>query len=136
MSRNMLKHVIGQGIFQVLILLILVFFGENFIPEYVDSYDSTTFAANPAWKWHQGIIGGTVRSGRMVTVSGEYDYKTIFDDTGVYSRHFTFIFNTFVMMTMFNFINSRKLHDEVILLIFRLMSSVESLGTIFSSLLS
>ena len=29
------------------------------------------------------------------------------------SRHFTFIFNTFVMMTIFNFLNCRKLKDEL-----------------------
>jgi len=28
------------------------------------------------------------------------------------SRHFTFIFNTFVMMQIFNFLNCRKLKDE------------------------
>jgi Ca2+ transporting ATPase len=114
----MLKHVIGQGVFQVLILVILVFWGERFIPEFVDSYDTSVFAGHPEWKWHNGIVGGTVRSGRMTTIGGSYDYRTIFDDTGIYSRHFTFVFNTFVMMTLFNFINSRKLHDEVIISIF------------------
>lgn len=28
------------------------------------------------------------------------------------SRHFTFIFNTFVMMQIFNFLNARMLKDE------------------------
>ena len=28
------------------------------------------------------------------------------------SQHFTFIFNTFVMMTLFNEINSRKIHGQ------------------------
>lgn len=28
------------------------------------------------------------------------------------SQHFTIIFNTFVMMTLFNEINSRKIHGE------------------------
>lgn len=128
----MLKHVIGQGLFQVLILVILVFWGETFIPEYVDAYDTSVFAGHPEWKWHNGIVGGTVRSGRMITVGGNYDYKTIFDDTGIYSRHFTFIFNTFVMMTLFNFINSRKLHDEVNITIFRLTFSL-ALQKIISS---
>ena len=33
--------------------------------------------------------------------------------TGTYSRHFTFIFNVFVMMQVFNFMNARKLHEEI-----------------------
>jgi len=57
-----------------------------------------------------GKIGGTVRSGRFHTISGDDDYSTVFDLTKVYSRHFTFIFNTFVMMQVFNFVNARKLH--------------------------
>ncbi len=32
MSRNMFKHVIGQAVFQTIIMLILVFYGEKFIP--------------------------------------------------------------------------------------------------------
>jgi Ca2+ transporting ATPase len=33
-------------------------------------------------------------------------------DTGNYSRHYTMIFNTFVLMQLFNEYNSRKLHGE------------------------
>jgi len=28
------------------------------------------------------------------------------------SKHFTYVFNTFVMLTVFNFINARKIFDE------------------------
>lgn len=34
-------------------------------------------------------------------------------DLGFYSRHMTFVFNTFVMLQVFNFMNARKIHDEV-----------------------
>lgn len=53
------------------------------------------------------------RSGRYVEINGDPDYKPILEATDNYSRHFTFVFNTFVMMQIFNFINSRKIHDEV-----------------------
>ena len=106
----MLKHIIGQSIFQLIVMVVLVFWGEQFIPEYVDSYDSTIFAQDPSSKWLNGVIGGTVRSGRFYTITGGDDYVTVYDATMVYSRHFTFIFNTFVFMQIFNFINSRKLH--------------------------
>ena len=35
----MFKHIIGQAIYQLTILFILTFYGENFIPEYEDSLD-------------------------------------------------------------------------------------------------
>ncbi|CAM5999038.1 unnamed protein product, partial [Sphagnum balticum] len=89
-----------------------------FIPEYVDHYDSTVFAGRPGDKWLNGIVGGTVRSGRMYTIAGDNDYYPIFQADNIYSRHFTFIFNTFVMMQIFNFLNARKLHEEVKYLLF------------------
>lgn len=70
----MLKHSIGQAVFQIIVLLILIFCGEHFIPEYQDSYDTSVFAVHPEWKWKDGIVGGTVRSGRLITVKGESDY--------------------------------------------------------------
>lgn len=53
------------------------------------------------------------RSGRMLKINGDHDYRDVYEATDVYSRHFTFIFNTFVMMQIFNFLNARKIHDEV-----------------------
>lgn len=68
----------------------------------------------------------TVRSGREKLMSDstnlypfndDYkgsDFKAIFEDvSGIGpSRHFTMVFNTFLWMTIFNFINARKLRDE------------------------
>lgn len=107
----MIKHIIGQAVFQLIILLVLIFAGEYIIPEYVDKFDSGIFATRPHYKWYKGIVGGTVRSGRLVTIMGEDDYQIIKQTTDVVSRHFTFIFNTFVMMQVFNFFNSRKIHE-------------------------
>ena len=53
-----------------------------------------------------------VRSGRAYTIGGEYDYVKYITDSYTPSRHFTFIFNTFVMMCVFNFVNARKIRDE------------------------
>jgi len=131
----MLKHIIGQSIYQLIVMIILIFWGELFIPEYVDSYDSTIFAHDPSLKWHNGIVGGTVRSGRFQTIMGADDYVTVYDSTQVYSRHFTFIFNTFVMMTVFNFLNARKLHEEVFFSLFSGIFSKDFSETNCSSLL-
>lgn len=39
------------------------------------------------------------------------DYEDLFLEAGP-SRHFTIVFNTFVWMQLFNFINSRRIRDE------------------------
>ena len=42
-----------------------------------------------------------------------YDYKAVKDVMNFGpNRHFTFVFNTFLWMTIFNFLNARKLMDE------------------------
>ena len=83
----MMKHIIGQTIFQLIVLCILVFSGERYIPEYMDSYDSTEYVTHPEWKWHNGVVGGTVCSGRLITISGDPDYETAYNTNGIPSRH-------------------------------------------------
>lgn len=74
-SKSMMKHIIGQALFQITIMMILIFMGETFIPEETDSLDSQTlFITHPEYKWHNGVIGGTVCSGRFHTISGGEDY--------------------------------------------------------------
>ena len=114
-SKTMLKHIIGQSIFQLVVILFLVFAGEYWIPEYSDSYDTGVFKNDPGMKWHNGVVGGTVRSGRFYHPSGSDDYFPIFEEHRIYSRHLTFVFNTFVMMQIFDFFNARKLHEEVLI---------------------
>lgn len=69
-SKTMIKHIAGQSAFQLVVLCVLVFAGEFFIPEYIDSYDTGVFKNNPEYKWHDGVIGGTVRHGRYYTIAG------------------------------------------------------------------
>jgi P-type Ca2+ transporter type 2B len=95
-------------------MMILVFAGEYIIPEYRDDLDKTTFAGSKSInKWRDDWY---VRSGRFYDATGHKDYATVFDAEKIYSRHFTFIFNAFVMMQVFNFMNARKLHEEVLLM--------------------
>lgn len=52
----------------------------------------------------------TVTSGRFRSYSGfEKQYENVEDIFDVPSRHFTYIFNVFVLMQVFNFLNARKL---------------------------
>lgn len=56
---------------------------------------------------------GGYEFGNNYLQSGE-DYNTIKMYTKIGpSRHFTFLFNAFLWMTIFNFINARKLKDEI-----------------------
>lgn len=92
-------------------MLCLIFLTDKFLPEYPGVYDQTYFAGHPEYKYTGGIVGGTVVSGRLNYINGDKDYKPIFQEFHIYSRHFTFILNTFVMMQVFNFLNCRKLHE-------------------------
>lgn len=109
-SKKMFKHIICQSIFQFIVIITIVFTGDQWIPESPDTFDDI-IGQDLGAKYANGLINTTVRSGRFKDVSGGYDYMPIFDKYHTYSRHFTFIFNTFVMMQVFNFLNSRKLHD-------------------------
>ena len=42
-----MKHIIGQAIFQLTVMITLVFAAELFIPEYTDALDKSTFASHP-----------------------------------------------------------------------------------------
>ena len=51
--------------------------------------------------------------GRFYTISGDDAYKVFYDKYHVNSRHFTFIFNTFVFLQIFNFFCCRRVNDEL-----------------------
>lgn len=36
----MFKHIFGQAIYQLVVLIILIFYGDHFIPEYPDDFDA------------------------------------------------------------------------------------------------
>jgi len=108
-SRTMLKHIIGQALFQFTLLMILAFTGDKWIPEYLDH---ETIPNYPSEYKYYSADGKHMRSGRPHFTHGiEEDYLRFYDILGP-SRHYTFIFNTFVFMQIFNFINCRKIHDE------------------------
>ena len=74
----MMKHIIGQSILQIIVMVVLVFWGELFIPESADNFD-LNYSAHPEWKWNGGVVGGNVCSGRLYTLSGSDDYITSYD---------------------------------------------------------
>jgi len=99
-SRKMIKHILGQSIWQCIVLFTFLFAGEYMIPESVVKYQ---YPENP----------GFVFPGRSADwAGGELYTKKMEADLGP-SRHLTFIFNSFVLMQIFNMITARKIHDEL-----------------------
>nr|XP_046235348.1 plasma membrane calcium-transporting ATPase 1a isoform X2 [Scatophagus argus] len=72
-SRTMMKNILGQGVYQLIIIFTLLFAGEKLFD--IDSGRDAPLHAPP-------------------------------------SEHYTIVFNTFVMMQLFNEINARKIHGE------------------------
>lgn len=73
-SKKMFKHIFGQAIYQLVIMMIVVFNGETFLPEVSDSWDdeikgNTLFG--PWWKAKYNDEKMTlVRSGRLMNFNG------------------------------------------------------------------
>lgn len=94
----MTKHILGQAIWQCVVLFVFLFAGEYLIPESEPGliYEPTgnTFPGR-ADDWE----GNPLWTKEMYTEHGA-------------SRHLTFIFSAFVMMQIFNMLCCRKIHDE------------------------
>ncbi|ESN96191.1 hypothetical protein HELRODRAFT_107353 [Helobdella robusta] len=75
-SRTMMKNIIGHGIYQLAVIFVILFLGDQWFG---------------------------IDSGRMDKSSRAMPPP---------NHHFTIIFNTFVMMTLFNEINARKIHGQ------------------------
>lgn len=83
------------------------------MPEYSDDFDDNIVYAN-TYKYSDSKKT-LMHSGRLRTFSGKGDdYSKVHAYDAVSpSRHFTFLFNTFVMLQFFNFLNARKIDDEI-----------------------
>ena len=86
---------------QLTLMFCMMYIGEDFLPEYNGSKYIIT-------------NGDYVGIGRLYDFNGKVIYKEFYDnpDYGP-SRHFTYIFNTFVMLQLMNEANCRKLRDEL-----------------------
>lgn len=88
----MAKHIIGQSIYQTIVMMIVYFSGTTFLIAEIDDQQKQTDS--------NLVISGLAIDG--------YDDKS----SGA-STHLTYCFNIFVMMQIFNFLNARKLDDEM-----------------------
>lgn len=100
-------------------MLIFVFVGTEFLPEYPDAFDEKFMkdptnpyaSTNEHWKVKYATAElNRVTNGRLMDINGtDPVYEPAYKKYDVHSRHFTAIFNVFVMMQLFNFLNSRKI---------------------------
>jgi Ca2+ transporting ATPase len=99
-SRKMIKHILIMSIYQSIVVFVLVFAGEKFIPEDQD---------------YEPRDGDYIVAGRLYDWDGDdlyQKYRDSDDDPGS-SRQFTVVFTAFVLMQIFNMLNARKIHDEL-----------------------
>lgn len=81
----MVKHILGQALWQCVVLFTFLFAGEYMIPESDEKYE---WPENP----------GYVFPGRAADWSGNDLYTRVMTEEIGPSRHLTFIFTAFVMM--------------------------------------
>lgn len=100
-SRKMVKHILGQAIWQCIVLFTFLFAGEYMLPE-----------SDPKYAFKPDETPMMVFPGRASGWDGEDLFTPkMMADLGP-SRHLTWIFTAFVMMQIFNMIAARKIHDE------------------------
>jgi magnesium-transporting ATPase (P-type) len=110
-SRKMAKHILSQGIAQAIVLFVVVFAGQNFLPEDpASSKIAELLPFHPEEKyrnWDPTKVFNGMRRG----VDGSVIYE--FFVTVTPSRHQTVTFTMFVFFQIFNMICARKINDEI-----------------------
>jgi magnesium-transporting ATPase (P-type) len=91
-SLTMARNIIGHAIFQLALLLTFLFAGKSSL--YLFKFD---FIGHKFLFITDGVDGNGSGIGRLSNIP---------------NQHFTIIFNTFVSMTQFNELCSRRIHDE------------------------
>ena len=101
----MVKNIISMSIWQTIVVFVLVFSGEFWIPEEITGYTGFPLARP------DGKGGWVVFPGRMYNWDKTPLWKKYRPDYG-FSRHFTVVFHVFVLLQIFNMLNARKINDE------------------------
>ncbi|OMJ69081.1 hypothetical protein SteCoe_33300 [Stentor coeruleus] len=100
---RMWKHILGQSTVQIILMFLMMYAGEWFLPE---------FGTGKSVIYNEDT--NYVVSGRNYNPDGSEDYKKKFDEPDIGpSRQFTYIFNVFVLLQLTNEINARKIRDEI-----------------------
>ena len=84
-SRKMMKHILGMSAYQVVIIYIIIFGGENFFPE-----------PSRKWRFERADINNYLYPGRLYDWDRTPLYIVYYSKYGS-SRHMTNVFNIFVV---------------------------------------
>ncbi|CBZ55147.1 hypothetical protein NCLIV_055720 [Neospora caninum Liverpool] len=119
-SRTMLTSIVASAIYQLTVMIGLIFWGERFLPETKWSFLTDEERKTLGFCEFSDCDFATYTGTRMVSgrryklFSTEDDYKLDWLREVGPSRHGTFVFNTFVFMQIFNMINARDVDDTQI----------------------
>jgi len=101
-SRKMVKHILGQAIFQAMVLFVFIFGGSHFIPEADRETMDPKYADIRNGDY---VMDGSLENFKLEPVYSQYEHITP-------SRHLSVVFNLFVWMQIFNMLCARKINDE------------------------
>jgi Ca2+ transporting ATPase len=118
-NQKMIKHILGQSLFQAFILFFFVFAGHLFVPEGVEGPNNFDASIGLTYNQimshseatHREWDGVNVMNGMVQGFQGESVYRDFYKYTP--SRHLTVVFNLFVMFQIFNMLAARKINDEL-----------------------
>lgn len=96
------RQVIGVSFFNLLVMLVIFFFGRSAgnLPEY--DWSTTTYVSVPE--------GYETRS--ESDTPEQLAMYNLYEQSQAKATHFTYIFNTFVFLQLFNMINCRKIAEQ------------------------
>lgn len=114
-SRTMMKNILGQAFYQLSVIFSLLFAGEY--RPFSPSHDLSTSSVLVERSSFDVLIERNVLKLPRMPAAGDLmlDIDTgrgVAAAGGGPTQHFTVIFNTFVMMTLFNEFNARKIHGQ------------------------
>ena len=96
----MVKHIWMKSIYMVAATFVFIYYGQYIILEPIESE-------------RYGTSDKFVVSGRVNEYGANSTYAEIFNETGDYSRHLTWVFQFFVMMQIFNLICSSRIYNDI-----------------------
>lgn len=103
MTAIMYRNIAGQALYQMIVLLVLLFAGQAmFGLDYPSDLDGF-YLSDPAYEELVHTLGQATVDAQAALLNAQY-YQKLF--------HYTMIFNTFVFMQIFNEINARKLGEK------------------------
>jgi Ca2+ transporting ATPase len=101
-SKKMAKHILGASIYQIIVMMVFLFLGPKFLIDEIKSDVGLQCEIRGDYCY--------VRSG-LISLLPQNERWPQTNDTKP-SRHYTYNFNVFVVMQIFNFLNARKINDE------------------------